>query len=250
MQVSREKKPKERPENISERIYAQLKEDIATFRLLPGERFTEGEIADRVQASRTPVRHALFRLEQEGYVQVYFRSGWQVCPFDLDHFEELYDVRALIELAALDRLNVMDFEQYPLIRELSDTWLVPEQERIRDTDILSRLCERFHCALVEAAGNREMARMHWEITEKVRIIRRFDFTDSQVDHTYEEHGQILQAVLHQEPDLARRLLKTHIKFNKQEAHRLTERILCDMAGYPGADRRPKRNNRFGPFIGA
>ncbi len=70
---------KERPENLAERICLQLKDDIVEFRLLPGDRFSEGEIAERVTASRTPVRQALYRLQREGYLRVYFRSGWRSC---------------------------------------------------------------------------------------------------------------------------------------------------------------------------
>ena len=42
--------------------------------------------------SRTPVRQALFKLQQEGYVEVLFRSGWRVLPFDFDQFEQLCDL--------------------------------------------------------------------------------------------------------------------------------------------------------------
>ncbi|MCI3945632.1 GntR family transcriptional regulator [Pseudomonas syringae] len=219
------RKSKERPENISERIYAQLKEDITEFRLVPGERFTEGEVAERVHASRTPVRQALFRLEHEGYVQVYYRSGWQVCPFDPHHFEELYDVRVVLELAALARLGVMDLSRDPLITELTRTWLVPENERLRDIDILAGLGERFHCALVEAVGNREMARMHLEITEKTRTIRRLEFSTSRIDATYEEHASILCALLERRPDQAQQLLEAHVECNKEETRRATQHIL-------------------------
>ena len=90
-----------RGENLAERIYRQLKKDIFDFRLLPGDRFSENEIAERMGASRTPVREALFRLERETYVQVLQRSGWQVKPFDFDYFEELYDVRTVLECAAV-----------------------------------------------------------------------------------------------------------------------------------------------------
>ena len=92
---------RERPENLAERIYGQLKDDIFEFRLLPGDRFSEGEVAERMAASRTPVRQALYRLEREGYLEVYFRSGWQVKPFDFAHFEELYDVRIVLELSLI-----------------------------------------------------------------------------------------------------------------------------------------------------
>lgn len=51
-----------------------------------------------------PVRQALFWLEREGYVEVYFRSGWQVRPFDFAYFEELYDFRIVLEREAIRRL--------------------------------------------------------------------------------------------------------------------------------------------------
>ena len=92
---------KTRPDSLAEQVYAQLKADIFDFRLLPGDRFSEGEVAERMHASRTPVRQALYRLEREGYVEVYFRSGWQVKPFDFAYFEELYDVRIVLELSLI-----------------------------------------------------------------------------------------------------------------------------------------------------
>ena len=68
---------KKRQAGLAERIYLALKNDIFDFRLMPGEHFSENEISERMAASRTPVRQALFWLEREGYVEVFFRSGWQ-----------------------------------------------------------------------------------------------------------------------------------------------------------------------------
>ena len=48
----------------ADEVYAQLKRDVAEFRLVPGDRFTESEISERLGVSRTPVRQALFRLQQ------------------------------------------------------------------------------------------------------------------------------------------------------------------------------------------
>ena len=50
-------------------MYEPLKRDVAEFNLVPGDRFTENEISERLGVSRTPVRQALFRLQQEGYVE-------------------------------------------------------------------------------------------------------------------------------------------------------------------------------------
>ncbi|MBN6717331.1 GntR family transcriptional regulator [Pseudomonas capsici] len=226
MQISNSKKSKERPENMAERIYLQLKEDIFEFRLLPGDRFSESEIAERVQASRTPVRQALYQLEREGYVEVYFRSGWQVKPFDFNYFEELYDVRIILETAAVARLSSVDIESNPVLDELKKIWLVEEQHRLQDTQAVSVLDERFHCNLVEATGNAEMARMHFEITEKIRIIRRLDFTQGpRVTATYEEHGKILNAILQRRTEQAQQLLKAHIEVSKKEVRKITLHML-------------------------
>lgn len=104
---------KARPEGLAERIYLQLKDDIFDFHLLPGDRFSENEIAVRMDVSRTPVRQALFWLEREGYVEVHFRSGWQVRPFDFAYFEELYDLRIVLECEAVKRLCARPMGEVP-----------------------------------------------------------------------------------------------------------------------------------------
>jgi DNA-binding GntR family transcriptional regulator len=222
MQIAQPKAESDRPQNRVESIYQQLKDDIFEFRLLPGDRFTENEVAQRVQASRTPVRQALYRLEREGYLQVHFRSGWQVKAFDFNYFEELYDVRIVLETAALARLAQMDLQANPSIGVLCATWQVEEGERLQDAAQVSALDERFHCALVEATGNAEMARMHLEITEKIRIIRRLDFTQgARIEATYVEHGQILDALLLGQVEQAQQLLARHIEMSKQAVRKIT-----------------------------
>jgi len=62
----------------ADQVYMTVKRDIFDFRLLPGDNFTESQVAERMEVSRTPVREALFRLERDGYLQVHFRSGWSV----------------------------------------------------------------------------------------------------------------------------------------------------------------------------
>ena len=68
---------------------------------------------------------------------------------------------------------------------------------------MAELDEAFHCALVEAAGNPEMAQVHRDVTEKIRIVRRLISPDFRIDATYEEHGAILSAVLARRADEAR-----------------------------------------------
>lgn len=205
---------------LAERVYAQIKQLIFDFVLLPGDRFSESDLANRVQVSRTPLRQALQRLQREGFLLVFPKSGWQVAPLDFDAFDQLYDLRVLLETHAVARLCEAD--PRPSLDELNRVWLVPEAERQHTVLTIDRLDEAFHAALVEAAGNAEMARVHADVTDRIRIIRRLDFTKPQrVEATYDEHAQILRAITRRRADEAQRLLRAHIEHSKLEVRRIT-----------------------------
>jgi DNA-binding GntR family transcriptional regulator len=219
-------KPGEPRQNLTERIYRKIKQEIFDFQLLPGDRFTETEMAERMAASRTPVREALLRLQREGFVEVSFRSGWQVRPFDFNQYEQLYDVRTVLEMAAVRRLCEM--EPAPDLEELKRIWLVAPEDRLEDGPKVCALDERFHEQLVEATGNAEMARIHHDVTERLRIVRRIDFTKRpRIEATYVEHGKILRAIIKRRGDDAQLLLKSHIGESKAEVRKITLHMLFE-----------------------
>jgi DNA-binding GntR family transcriptional regulator len=211
----------------ADEVYDQLKQDIAQFSLVPGDRFTENEISEQLSVSRTPVRQALVRLQQEGFVEVLFRSGWRVLPFDFAQFEQLYDLRMVLETAAAQRLcegvvTKTSQEEHAFLGVLEAIWLVPVAQRSTDTAQVSQWDEAFHCALVEAAGNTEMARVHHDVTERIRIIRRLDFTQqARIDATYDEHAKILKAIRAKRANQATMLLRAHIETSQAEVRKIT-----------------------------
>lgn len=207
----------------AEEVYDQLKRDIADFQLVPGDRFTENEICDRLAVSRTPVRQALFRLQQDGLVEVLFRSGWRVLPFDFDQFEQLYDLRMVLETTAVQRLCAGQAGLDATILDgLAEIWLVPLARRSSDTVQVAQWDEAFHCALVAAAGNAEIARVHRDVTERIRVIRRLDFTQQpRIAATYDEHAKILKAIQRKRSDQATLLLRTHIETSQKEVRKIT-----------------------------
>ena len=84
------------------------------------------------------------------------------------------------------------------------------------------LDEQFHATLVRAAGNDEIARVHWDVTERIRIIRHLDFTrGDRVEATYAEHAKILRNVLQRKADQATLLLRSHIEQSKAEVRKIT-----------------------------
>ncbi len=206
--------------NLSESAYEQIKRDVFEFRRLPGDRFTENEIARELGMSRTPVREALNRLAQEGHLSVVARSGWMVRPLDFALFDQLYDTRIVLELAAVRRL--CEQENAGALGPLRDIWLVPAASRLVDERAVAALDEQFHELLVVATGNLVMAQMHREVTERIRIIRRLDFTDAaRVTATYDEHAQLLRSILRRKADHACLLLRSHIETSKRAVRKIT-----------------------------
>lgn len=207
--------------SLAERIYQKLKQDIFDFQLLPGDRFSESEIAKRMQASRTPVREALYRLERDGYVQVHFRSGWQVRPFDFHYFEDLYDVRILIETEVVRRLCKAPDRDIRLAG-LMTIWCCKESQRISDSAEVAMLDENFHYGLVECNKNQEMVNIHKDVCERLRIIRRLDFTQAgRIEATYNEHSEILQRISAGYADEAIQDLRHHIEISKNTVREIT-----------------------------
>lgn len=213
--------------SLADAVYERLKEDLFEFRLLPGDVFSEADVSARLGVSRTPVRLGLARLQRDGFLVSRQRSGWQVRPFDFDRFEALYDVRIVLELAALERLCTREMrDESGILGALKEVWLVPPEQRIRDRRLVAQLDEAFHCALVAAAGNAEMAQIHRDVTEKIRIVRRLDFTkEFRVDATYDEHAAVLRAVLARNLEPARMMLKSHIEISKAEVRKITLHML-------------------------
>jgi DNA-binding GntR family transcriptional regulator len=213
------------PAKLADGAYAQLKEDIFDFRLIPGDRFSESEVAERLGISRTPVREALFRLQREGYLEVTARSGWIVRPFDFELFEHLYDLRMVLETTAVRRLCERPDDTsapLPALVALAAIWLVARADRVSDGQRVAGYDEAFHIELVRAAGNPELARVHREVTERIRIIRRLDFTQpNRVETTYDEHARILTAIIDRETKEATRLLRAHIEESKAEVRKIT-----------------------------
>lgn len=213
--------------SLADEVYARLKRDFAEFLLVPGDRFTENEVAVRLQVSRTPVRQALLRLQQEGLVEVLFRNGWRVLPFDFDRLEQLYDMRILIEVEAIERICEGRIKGDParsasIVDALVQRWQIPAAQRSTDAQQICDWDEQFHLDLVDAAGNAEMLRVHQDITNRIRVIRRLDFTRRpRIEATYDEHGKILQAIKRFRSGQAGLLLRTHIQSSQLEVRKIT-----------------------------
>jgi len=186
-------------DNLSELVFQKIKNDIFDFQLKPGARFTESEIAELYEVSRTPVRQALYRLQ-----------------------------RILLECYAIEQLCNMPSEQLKqALQELVNLWCIQPAQYLHDLKTVSMQDEAFHCQLVEAIGNTEMAKVHRDVSEKIRIIRRLDFSkDYRIDATYAEHQKILEQILSKNKDLALNSIRAHIIQSRDAVKKITLEMLA------------------------
>jgi len=99
---------------------------------------------------------------------------------------------------------------------------VPVDERLSDGAVVGALDEAFHATLVSAAGNAEIARVHWDVTERIRVIRRLDFTRAhRIEATYAEHGKVLRCIMQRKSEQAQMLMRSHIEQSKTEVRKIT-----------------------------
>lgn len=213
--------------SLAEHAYAEIKQKIFNFEMMPGDLISEGNLAKLVNVSRTPLRQALQQLQHGGFIKAIPKIGWQVAPLDFDKLDELYDFRILIESNAVRALCNSNRDSQ-IFKELQKIWLAPKSKRNFNTLEVGILDEQFHTLLVKASGNEEMLKTHSEITERIKIVRRLDFTkNDRINNTYDEHGQIIKAILAGRAAEAQRLLKAHIEQSKIEVRKITLGMLQD-----------------------
>ncbi len=206
---------------LAQDVYQRIKDDIFEFRMPPGQRYAEQQLASALGVSRTPLRFALHVLANEGYLnRLDGHSSWQVKPLDLAYYEDLYDFRLSIEVLAIHRLCKRDV--IPELLQLGAFWRVPKAQRAQDGKEVARQDEQFHRGLVALAGNQAMLRTFNNLTERIRIIRRLDFINpDRIAAAFEEHGKILQMLLARKADSAEMLMKAHILASRTEIRHIT-----------------------------
>lgn len=207
--------------SLADQAYDKIKKRIFDFDLMPGDRLSESDLAQQINVSRTPLRQALQRLQHEGFVEAIPKVGWLIPPLSFEKFDELYDFRVLIECFAVRELCAAEQER-PELQKLARVWQVPVKERLQDAVQVGALDELFHWQIVESTANSAMLRTYREITERMRIVRRLDFTKTdRITATYEEHAKILSAIQKRRADEAQRLLRAHIERSKLEVRKIT-----------------------------
>jgi GntR family transcriptional regulator, rspAB operon transcriptional repressor len=213
------------PRTLTERVYAALKRDIITGVLRPGQAFSEKDLADHYDASRTPVREAAVRLQVEGLVRIIANRGYFVTQLTIQGMNDLYEYRAAVESACVELLCGARISPRALAElEAVASFRAEQEERYGD---FIKADTAFHVGLAQLTHNVLMVQ---SVSQMRALTERILFAAADAielryygDVPAREHAAIMQAIRDNDPQLGRRLMREHIIGSKSKMLELAGR---------------------------
>ena len=199
------------------RVYAQVRQMAVDYDFKPEQRINEVELAARLNVSRTPVREALNRLVVEGLITLVPNKGFHCRRFDADQILNLFEVRAVLEVAAV-RL-ACDRAGDKALADLKASWadVVGRSADLSPAE-LTEQDEAFHARIAALSANDELARVLKGIDPGIRFVRRIEIENpARRKTTLSEHGAIARALVKRDPVQAAKLMDEHIKQSVADA---------------------------------
>lgn len=192
------------------RVYTQLKSEIVTCRLAPGKCFSEMELARRFDSSRTPVREACRRLENEGLIEIIPFRGYFVSALTVGDFHNLHELQLVVDPAAAaiaaQRANpgeIMAMEacaQYEYQVGKRESYYEFLQNNLK-----------LHVTIAQASCNDHLAKVVSSVHTR---LMRFFYLGLSIDSygavIVTEHSSIVEAIRARDPELARKRAEEHV----------------------------------------
>jgi len=179
-------------EKSTDTVYQALRERILSNDLRPGTQMLEQELVEMFGVSRTPVREALIRLQNEHLVQIIPRHGMRVRNVSMADIEEVFQVQTSLEATAAAAIAA----RKPGARELKALEKTcTEMDRAfakQDRDAWSAAREAFYMRLIELSDNPRLTQIVGECSDQVRRVRELTLRLIDLD---ESHAQALRAIV-------------------------------------------------------
>lgn len=193
--------PKEKIQRtfVREEAYLVLRDWIVQGKLEPSQKLRDKELAELLGVSRTPIREALLRLEDEGFVQTKPNSSTIVCPIDLHNTLNLYSiVWSLESLAMRQSFEFITCKHIELMNAANERLLQALKSDHAASAVESD--DEFHSIYIQLSQNNELSQILFGIKQKLKRLELYYFEKvKDVIHSYEEHRQIIKAL--QQKDL-------------------------------------------------
>lgn len=203
---------------VRQEAYVKLRNWILDGTLAPGSQLKDKELAIQLGVSRTPIREALLRLEDEGLVKTKPNSSTLVSSIDFHDAFHLYSIVWTLEGLALSQAFESITEKHiQNMKEANDRFL----EKMKEKDRFSALEAdyEFHSIYVKLSGNQELEKIISELKVKLQRLDLYYFEKiKNAILSYDEHKQIIDALIRKDLALALKAVEHNWKnsFNRFE----------------------------------
>lgn len=183
--------------SAEQRIVDKLKQAILRRELAPGTKLVEAIISEKLNVSRTPIRHAFRKLEEEGYVTLVQNKGAYVVQPDIKEIIQAFELRIELECIAvkfgLDKVS--DHDILRLEETLEEEVSVYKTEDIPEYIALNK---RFHMLLADRSDNKYISEFLRKVIDQIDIyLRIYDVVDTKSEEkniSLDEHRKIIEAI--------------------------------------------------------
>lgn len=197
----------------AERAYELTKELVLTGELPGGHLFSEGEIAERLGVSRTPVREAFLRLQAEDLLRLIPKRGAVVVPVAPDEAEDVLDAREAIESAAVRRLVRRPDRIAEVVASLRHVVEVQRRHHAAGAvDAFAAADELFHRTIVDAGRNALTRRFYATLADRQRrmSIHALGPDPQRMQVVLQQHQELVSIIAARDPDAFTAALRAHL----------------------------------------
>lgn len=218
--------PTERTPRSAEKIYAQLKQQILDNRYPPGAQILESEIAAELNTSRTPVREAFVRLQQDGLLEIVPRHGVRISALSPGDMREIYEILMSLEPTAVALLAARKpgLTELASLIEACDAMEIALAGPNPDLVAWAAADELFHMSLARLCGNKRLAAMIMTVWDQAHRARMFTLSLRPLPlKSTAEHRAVVDAILAGDSERARDLYFAHRMRGGNELTTIIER---------------------------
>lgn len=208
--------------NLKTMAYNEIRQKIIHCEYAPGSFLNEELLTEEMKLSRTPVRDALGRLEQEGLVKIMPKRGVIVTPLAVGDINMIFEVRRLYEPYILTKYgNLLPVEE---MKKFYDVFAHTnaDSECFKDNDYFYELDSAFHLMIVNTCPN-VYIRQNYDLILSQNTRFRYmtgNVSNNRLTDTFKEHLDIITACLRQDWDEAVEKLVYHLEESKKATFRL------------------------------
>ncbi|HZH52127.1 MAG TPA: GntR family transcriptional regulator [Microvirga sp.] len=194
-------------------VYQRLRAAILSCALRPGAQLQERQLAELYQVSKSPIRDALLKLEEQNLVEVMPRKGYRVKRISLADARELYEMRQIFERESIVRL--IETADSVTLAGLDQFRTLPSQVELSEWIEYN---SAFHGFIAANCGNSRLARAGCEAIEQYERLTYVSVTSSgelSLADFVAEHSAIIDAIQKRDKRQAVALARDHIESSRR-----------------------------------